>query len=87
MEHTLKVKVEGGYLVAAASPDPDFPGIDVEFVPEDEPIVQTRPRALFEKPNIGLPRVLIWADTNNEDYTHEVVFNSTGGRHESTANK
>lgn len=87
LENLLKVKVEGGYLVAAVSPDPDFPGVDVEFVPDDEPVAQTRPRALFEKPNTGSPRVLIWADKNNEDYTHEVVFNSIGGRNESAANK
>lgn len=84
---SLKVKTEGGYLIATAVPDLDFPGIDIEFVADDEPIEHTRPRVLFEKSNIGPLRVLIWADKHNEDYTNEVVFNSIGGRNESAANK
>lgn len=45
---SLKVKAEGGYLIATAAPDPEFPGIDVEFVEDDANVEGTRPRVLFE---------------------------------------
>ena len=31
----IKVRVEGGYIRANASSDPDYPGIDIEFVPDN----------------------------------------------------
>lgn len=71
----IKVKVEGGTLVATASPDPNYPGIDVEFVPEDEEeFGVSTPRVLFEKPKGEKLRALIWADKDYEDYTNKVEF-------------
>ena len=71
----LKVKVNGGYIRATASEDPNYPGIDVEFVADDDVGENlSRPRVLFEKPIDGDLRALIWADTNDEDYSEEIIF-------------
>lgn len=48
---TNKISMEGGYLVIDNSLDPDYPGVDIEFVPNDEEeILYTRPRIVIEKP-------------------------------------
>ncbi len=71
----IRVKVEGGTLVATASPDPDYPGIDVEFIPDnDSGFGVSTPRVLFEKPKGEQLRALIWADKDQEDYTNKVEF-------------
>lgn len=71
----IKVRVKGGYIRANASSDPDYPGIDVEFV-SDNDVGETlsRPRVLIEKPVDDNLRALIWDDADNEDYTKEIVF-------------
>jgi hypothetical protein len=72
---TIQVKVEGGCLVATVSYDENYPGIDIEFVADDDKGEQlSRPRILFEKPVDGELRVLVWEDPNNEDYTKEITF-------------
>ena len=71
----IKVKVKGGYIRAIANSDPDYPGIDVEFVSDDyNEETLSRPRVLFEKPTDYKLRVLIWDDADNEDYTKEIFF-------------
>ena len=71
----IKVRVEGGYISANASSDPDYPGIDIEFVADDyNGETLSRPRVLFEKPVDGKLRALIWDDADNEEYTKEIVF-------------
>lgn len=71
----IKVRVKGGYIRANASTDPDYPGIDVEFVSDDyNEETLSRPRVLFEKPTDDKLRVLIWDDSDNEDYTKEILF-------------
>ena len=71
----IKVKVEGGYLRANPSSDPDYPGIDVEFVPDNyDGETLSMPRVLFDKPIDDKLRVLIWDDADNEDYTKEILF-------------
>lgn len=70
------VKIQGGHLVATKSQDSDYPGIDVEFVPDsDNGEYASRPRVLFEKPvEDGELRALVWDDKNSEDYTNEIIF-------------
>ena len=71
----LVVKVNGGFLVATKSTDPDYPGIDVEFVSDfDEGENASRPRILFEKPVDGELRALIWNNKDSEDYAEEISF-------------
>lgn len=72
----LRVKVEGGTLVATKIADDHYPGIDIEFIPDDEsdddPI--TRPRVLFEKPKGEALSVMVWADKTSEDYSDKIAF-------------
>ena len=71
----IKVRVKGGYLVATASLDRAYPGIDVEYLPDvDEGEHVSAPRVLFEYPEDGELRALIWTDKNKEDYTHKLGF-------------
>lgn len=70
----LRVKVEGGYLLATANYDPDYPGIDVEFVPDMPAGEETLslPRVLMEKPSNGCLRALVWENPQSEDFTKEI---------------
>ena len=72
----IVVRIQGGHLVATESQDPDYPGIDVEFVLDsDNGEYASRPRVLFEKPvEDGELRALVWDDKNSEDYTNEIIF-------------
>lgn len=72
----ISVKVPGGSIIASIIDDADYPGIDVEFVSDNDMGEDlSRPRVLFEKPKDGELRVLIWNDKDNEDYTKEITFN------------
>lgn len=72
----LKVRVEGGYLIATESGDTDYPGICVEFIADNEnDNALSRPSVLIEKPVCGELRALIWDDEEQEDYTREIRFN------------
>lgn len=74
--NTLRVRVKGGYLIATESTDTDYPGIDIEFVADDDNGEHlSRPRVLMEKPTEDENlRVLIWNNKNSEDYTEEIEF-------------
>jgi hypothetical protein len=75
MNKEIKVKTKNGYLWATDSGDIDYPGIDVEFIADNEDEnALSNPRILFEYPTDGKLRVLIWDDKNNEDYTREIIF-------------
>lgn len=74
-ENEIDVLVDGGYIRANAAQDEDYPGIDVEFVPnKPQGDALSFPRVLFEKPKDDDLRVLIWADPNDEDYSDEIEF-------------
>jgi len=84
-----RVKVFGGFLEVTTSPDPSYPGVDIEFVPdnEDEIIKQNheyqRARVLLETPQPSESddkteiRAYVWQWLKNksqtEDYNHSVV--------------
>jgi len=71
----IKVKVNGGYLVATATPDNMYPGIDIEYIADDDGGEHvSAPRVLFEFPKDGELRALVWTDKDNEDYTHKLGF-------------
>ncbi len=74
----LQLRIPGkGYFWAITSPEKGYPGIDVEFVAEDdEGKTASRPRVVFEYPEEGNLRMLIWADKNSEDYTDCIDFGS-----------
>lgn len=71
----MQVNVENGIIRATVSTDPDYPGIDVEYIADYEhPLAMSRPRILMEKPKGEEIRVLAWEDKNKEDYTSEINF-------------
>jgi hypothetical protein len=73
---SLIVEVDGGYLYATISGDVDYPGICVEFVANDDVGESvSRPTVLIEKPTGEELRALVWEDSNDEDYTAEILFN------------
>ena len=79
MSDKLTVRIKGGYLVAEKSTDPDYPGIDIEFIPDTDN-GKTFPRVLVEGPpehsdeNYPNLRTLVWADPDSEDYSHCIDF-------------
>ena len=77
---SILVKTSHGVLSAVESPDNTYPGIDIEFQPENlsEDYEGTLPRVLFEEVD-GKLRVLVWARSDIEDYTHIVRFDLEGG--------
>ena len=71
----LRISVCGGYLKATVSSDPNYPGIDVEFIPEIEnDEMLSNPRVLIEKPEGENLRAYVWDCPTQEDYTHQVDF-------------
>ena len=63
----IVVNVPGGIIKATKSCDPDYPGIDMEFIP-DHPDGTTNFRMLMESDN-GIIRGHVWSDPHNEDPT------------------
>ncbi len=76
----LHLTVPGkGYFEAITSPEDDYPGIDVEFISdEDEGKTASRPRVVFEYPAEGSLRMLIWANKDSEDYSDCIEFDEYG---------
>ena len=74
--NVLIVNMEGGCLRADKSQDPDYPGIDVEFIPDcNEDDNLSRPRVLIEKPcDSHILRALIWNNPASEDYEEEIIL-------------
>ena len=76
------IPMSGGHLRVDVSCDPEYPGLDVEFIPDGEDMEndpRTRPRVLVESTtntDDGKPtlRALVWADAECEDYTEEIEF-------------
>ena len=71
----IKVRVEGGYFIATPNEDPNYPGIDVEFVADnDNGENLSRPRVMFEKPLDDNLQVLIWENPRDLMPTTEIYF-------------
>ena len=74
----LDVKVPGGILRARACIDPDYPGMDIEFIPDEEGSnvnAVSLPRVLIEKPvENGKLRAIVWGDELKEDPTLKIEF-------------
>lgn len=76
----MEVKVPGGVLRATKSLDPEYPGVDIEFIAaaEDRSCGKflSRPRVLMEyKIEDDELRTIIWADEKSEDYSEDIKFN------------
>lgn len=62
-----------GKLVATPSRNPDYPGIDLEFVPDSDRGYLSNPRVLMEVHDRNM-HAHLWNDTQNKDYTAKVTF-------------
>ncbi len=75
---TYKLPIKGGYLDIRTSIDPDYPGLDIEFIPDNEDMEndpKTRPRVLIERPaGTDKLRCLVWGDPKSEDYSECIEF-------------
>lgn len=68
--NTIEVQVEGGKIKAWVMDDPDYPGISVEFFPDNADDKASYPRVTMEKPvEENVIRAL-----RQEDYTEETIF-------------
>lgn len=77
MENKLIVPVIGGKLIATPSTDPNYPGIDIEFIADKEnPNDISNPRVLIEQitedTNKHTIRALLWNNPSQEDYSHKI---------------
>ena len=77
-QQSIDIKIPGGILHAVECMDPDYPGIDISFIPDEkgnynEPIFL--PRVLIEKPvdNEKL-RAIVWNNEKQEDPTFKIEF-------------
>lgn len=76
----MEVNIPGGVLRATKSSDPEYPGIDIEFIAtaEDRSCGKflSRPRVLMEyKIEDNELRAAVWADEKSEDYSDDIEFN------------
>ena len=85
-DKTYSLRLGTGCLRISAAADPDYPGLDVEFIPDDDNLKdnQTHARVLIEqtanvseKSAYDPVRILVWNDENEEDYTREIEFTKT----------
>lgn len=72
---SMKIPLEGGTLIAERSLDSDYPGIDIEFIPDgNTETPSTYPRVVVEKPKDGKLRCLVWGNKDSEDYSNKIEF-------------
>ena len=82
-KETYKLPIKDGYLDIRASQDPDYPGLDIEYIDNKEPndSPHTRPRVLIECPkDTNTLRALVWGDADSEDYDTDVEFETASDR-------
>lgn len=77
MNNKLIVPVKDGQLIATTSTDPNYPGIDIEFIPEKENINHmSNPRVLVEQTtddtDTNYIRAIVWNNPSQEDYSHNI---------------
>lgn len=73
-EKEMQIKFSDGYIRVNLIEDPEYPGVDIEFVPNDMADEQFASRILFERPTGEYVRALAWTNPNSEDYSEEIEF-------------
>lgn len=73
------IPLENGYLDIRVSQDPDYPGLDVEYISDNpHPEALPNPRVTIETPydvdtgGYNLLRALIWTYRKSKKYTYEI---------------
>ena len=71
---SFEVKVPKGKIVAQESPDTEYKGINVDFIPDvDNYDYASLPGVRMEFTPEGNLRILVWADKDSEDYS-DVIY-------------
>ena len=76
-EKIYKLPIKNGFLDIRVSVDPDYPGIDIEYISRKEKNTHanaTRPRVLVECTEENKLRTIVWANPHSEDYSDEIEF-------------
>ena len=78
----VKIHTPKGFFEVMVSTDPEYPGVDVEIIPNSQiapkdkkKLTASRPRVVFELKEGETLRAVIWDDPDQEDYTKEIRFN------------
>ena len=86
-KETYKLPIKDGYLDISVSQDPDYPGLDIEYVDNkdkeafEKEIMCTRPRVLIECPHdTNTLRALVWGNPDSEDYSTNIEFETVSDR-------
>ena len=70
---SIIVPISTGKLLATASADKEFPGIDIELIPKEETATASVPRVVFEE-HKGNLHAYIWNNPDTEDCSMTVNF-------------
>lgn len=73
-EKEMQIRFNDGFIRVNLNEDPEYPGVDIEFIPNNIAENQFASRVLFERPSGDYVRVLAWTDPNSEDYSEEIEF-------------
>ncbi len=89
---TYRLPIKNGYLDIRVSQDTEYPGLDIEYIDDNEEAenneerYHTRPRVLIECPaDTNKLRALIWSNPGSEDYEESVTFETASDRIRKTA--
>ena len=74
LEKEMQIRFHDGYIRVNLIEDPKYPGVDVEFVPDNMADDQFAPRVLFERPNGDYVRAVAWNNPNSDEYSVKVEF-------------
>lgn len=73
-EKEMQIRFNDGFIRVNLNEDPEYPGVDIEFIPNNMAENQFASRVLFERPSGDYVRVLAWTDPDSEDYSEEIEF-------------
>ena len=75
-DNEIRVKINGGYLVAGRNPDPDYDGIYIVFETDDGDIIDvvlTEAKSEYNKEKID---VYCYEDEYDDDFTRKYTLDS-----------
>lgn len=73
----IEIPVSNGILSCDTSFDPCYPGLDTEYISnqEDENTAATRPRVCIEEnTDSNEIRCIVWKDPSEEDYSEKIIL-------------
>ena len=73
-EKEMQIRFDDGFIRVNLNEDPEYPGVDIEFIPNNMSDAQFAPRVLFERPRGEYVRALAWTNPDSEDCSEEIEF-------------